>query len=138
MVGVDEVSEGGCSAVVVRPLQHGVEIKGLALNLTTDQQSRVRTAHIRVKEFIRRPCPNIIYLSDGDIAKKVEGIFDMTPYAIETRLKLRNPIYSETAAYGHFGRSGPGFTWERTDRADALRKAAGLGAAAIAEVGARV
>src|SRR3569832_2007614 len=43
-------------------------------------------------------------LSDGEIAKKVEQIFDMTPYAIETRLKLRNPIYSETAAYGHFGK----------------------------------
>src|SRR5690348_8513323 len=43
-------------------------------------------------------------LSDGEIAKKVEGIFDMTPYFIESRLKLRNPIYSETAAYGHMGR----------------------------------
>jgi S-adenosylmethionine synthetase len=43
-------------------------------------------------------------LHDGEIAKKVEGIFNMTPYAIETRFKLRNPIYSETAAYGHFGR----------------------------------
>ncbi|MDB5154762.1 MAG: methionine adenosyltransferase, partial [Mucilaginibacter sp.] len=43
-------------------------------------------------------------LSDGEIAKKVESIFEMTPYAIETRLKLRNPIYIETAAYGHFGK----------------------------------
>src|ERR1700733_6118505 len=45
-----------------------------------------------------------IELSDGEIAKKVEGIFDMRPYFIEQRLKLRNPIYSETAAYGHMGR----------------------------------
>ncbi|WP_374948376.1 methionine adenosyltransferase [Mucilaginibacter sp.] len=45
-----------------------------------------------------------VALNDGEIAKKVESIFNMTPYAIETRLKLRNPIYSETAAYGHFGR----------------------------------
>jgi len=51
-------------------------------------------------------------------------------------LDLRRPIYKATAAYGHFGRSGTGFTWERTDRADALRKAAGLGTAATAEVGA--
>lgn len=43
-------------------------------------------------------------MTDGEIAKKVSEIFDMRPYAIETRLKLRNPIYSETAAYGHMGR----------------------------------
>src|SRR4029077_6569820 len=42
--------------------------------------------------------------TDGEIAKIVEGIFDMRPYFIEQRLKLRNPIYSETAAYGHMGR----------------------------------
>ena len=43
-------------------------------------------------------------LNDGEIAQKISAIFDMTPYGIETRLKLRNPIYSETAAYGHMGR----------------------------------
>jgi len=84
-------------------------------------------------------------LSDGEIAKKVEGIFNMTPYAIETRLKLRNPIYSETAAYGHFGKpsktitktftSPEGrevkaevelFTWEKLDYVDKVKKAFGL------------
>ena len=45
-----------------------------------------------------------VKLSDGQIAKKVEKLFDMRPYAIETRFKLRTPIYSETAAYGHMGR----------------------------------
>jgi S-adenosylmethionine synthetase len=45
-----------------------------------------------------------VSLNDGEIAKVVEQIFDMRPYAIEQRLKLRNPIYSETAAYGHMGR----------------------------------
>lgn len=45
-----------------------------------------------------------VNMTDGEIARKVEKIFDMTPYGIETRLKLRNPIYSETAAYGHMGR----------------------------------
>ena len=44
-------------------------------------------------------------LTDGEIAKKVEEIFDMRPYAIETRFNLRAPIYSETAAYGHMGRT---------------------------------
>jgi S-adenosylmethionine synthetase len=43
-------------------------------------------------------------MTDGEIARKVEKIFDMRPYAIEQRLKLRNPIYAETAAYGHMGR----------------------------------
>src|SRR5439155_21249878 len=59
----------------------------------------------------------------------------LTPKAIIEMLDLRRPIYQATAAYGHFGRSGPGFTWERTDHADALRKAAGLDAAAVAEFG---
>ena len=44
-------------------------------------------------------------MTDGEIAKKVSELFDMRPYFIEQRLKLRNPIYSETAAYGHMGRT---------------------------------
>ena len=56
--------------------------------------------------------------------------------AIIDHLDLRRPIYKDTAAYGHFGRSGPSFTWERTDRADVLRKAAGLGAVATVEAAA--
>ena len=46
-----------------------------------------------------------VNLTDGEIAEKVASIFDMRPFAIESRLKLRNPIYSETAAYGHMGRN---------------------------------
>jgi S-adenosylmethionine synthetase len=84
-------------------------------------------------------------LNDGEIAKKVEGIFNMTPYAIETRFKLRNPIYSETAAYGHFGRPNVTvtksfighdgkelkrevelFTWEKLDYVDKVKAAFGL------------
>ena len=71
------------------------------------------------------------------ITALIREIFMLTPKAIIETLNLRRPIYKATAAYGHFGRSGAGFTWERTDRADALRKAAGLGAAVTAEVGAR-
>jgi S-adenosylmethionine synthetase len=86
-----------------------------------------------------------VELSDGAIAKIVEGIFDMRPYFIETRLKLRNPIYSETAAYGHMGRvpevvektfkSPDGkvkkvkvelFTWEKLDYVSKVKKAFGL------------
>jgi S-adenosylmethionine synthetase len=71
------------------------------------------------------------------ITALIREFFKLTPKGIIETLDLRRPIYKATAAYGHFGRSGPGFTWERTDRADALRKAAGLGAAATAEIGAR-
>jgi S-adenosylmethionine synthetase len=67
----------------------------------------------------------------------VRDTFKLTPKAIIETLDLRRPIYKPTAAYGHFGRTGAGFTWEKTDRADALRKAAGLGVVAGAEVGAR-
>ena len=76
-------------------------------------------------------------VSEESITKLIRESFSLTPKAIIEALDLRRPIYKPTAAYGHFGRSGPGFTWERTDRADALRKAAGLGAAAGVEVGAR-
>lgn len=81
-------------------------------------------------------------LNDGQIAAKVMDIFDMRPYAIETRLKLRNPIYSDTAAYGHMGRTpetkevelvnGSGerktmtvetFTWEKLDYVDKVKTA---------------
>ena len=84
-------------------------------------------------------------MSDGEIAKQVESIFDMRPYFIEQRLKLRNPIYSETAAYGHMGRkpeiveksfSSPDgkavkrkvelFTWEKLDYVGRIKKAFGI------------
>ena len=84
-------------------------------------------------------------MNDGEIAKKVEAIFDMRPYAIEQRLKLRNPMYLETAAYGHMGRqneivsktfSTPDgetktmdvelFTWEKLDYVDQVKVGFGL------------
>jgi len=74
-------------------------------------------------------------IPEEKITAIVRENFSLTPKAIIEALDLRKPIYKPTAAYGHFGRTGPGFTWERTDRADALRKAAGL--AAVAEVAAR-
>jgi S-adenosylmethionine synthetase len=64
------------------------------------------------------------------ITALVRETFSLTPKGIIEALDLRKPVYKPTAAYGHFGRTGPGFTWERTDRADVLRKAAGLGAPA--------
>jgi S-adenosylmethionine synthetase len=69
------------------------------------------------------------------ITQLVRENFSLTPKAIIETLDLRRPVYKPTAAYGHFGRTGPGFTWERTDRAEALRKAAG--SPAVAEVAGR-
>ncbi len=60
------------------------------------------------------------------IEDAVKAIFDLRPGAIVRDLDLRRPVFRETAAYGHFGRTGDGFTWERTDRVDDLRSALGL------------
>jgi S-adenosylmethionine synthetase len=62
----------------------------------------------------------------GKIAQLIESNFDLRPAAIIRDLKLLNPIYKKTAAYGHFGRHEEGFTWERTDKADILKREAGL------------
>ena len=86
-----------------------------------------------------------VNMTDGEIARKIEEIFDMRPYFIEQRLKLRNPMYSETAAYGHMGRknevvtksfSAPDgtvkvmdvelFTWEKLDYVDKVKAAFGI------------
>lgn len=89
-----------------------------------------------------------VALNDSEISKKVESIFDMTPAGIEKNLKLRNPMYSETAAYGHMGRTPQTvvktferrtngevetierevelFTWEKLDKVDEIKKAFGL------------
>ncbi|HET9824490.1 MAG TPA: methionine adenosyltransferase domain-containing protein, partial [Chitinophagaceae bacterium] len=86
-----------------------------------------------------------VNMSDGEIAKKIERLFDMRPYAIEQRLKLRNPIYSETAAYGHMGREPRTvekkfvntdgkektvkvelFTWEKLDMVAKIKREFGL------------
>jgi S-adenosylmethionine synthetase len=86
-----------------------------------------------------------VNMTDGEIAKKIEEIFDMRPYFIEQRLKLRNPMYAETAAYGHMGRKNEVvkkmfkapdgkeivkevelFTWEKLDYVDKVKSAFGL------------
>lgn len=65
-------------------------------------------------------------LSEERLAALVREVFDLRPKAIIDQLELKKPIYKATAAYGHFGRSLPGFTWERTDKVEALRQKAGL------------
>ena len=65
-------------------------------------------------------------VSDEKLAELVQKHFDLRPKGIIQMLDLLRPIYQKTAAYGHFGREEPEFTWERTDKAAALRAAAGL------------
>ena len=86
-----------------------------------------------------------VNMTDGEIAERIKEIFTLTPYAIEQRLKLRNPIYEETAAYGHMGREPrivkkrfeslyqntkevtvELFTWEKLDYVDKIKEAFGL------------
>jgi len=69
-------------------------------------------------------------LPDAQISRLVEAEFDMRPGAFRRYLDLHRPIFQKTAAYGHFGREDDDFTWEKTDRADALREAAGQAATA--------
>jgi S-adenosylmethionine synthetase len=64
-------------------------------------------------------------IPNSQITELVRAFFKLNPKGIIETLDLRRPIYRQTAAYGHFGRTGPGFTWERTDKADAIRKEAG-------------
>ena len=81
---------------------------------------------------VARPMNVTIYtegtgvISDDKIAELVHEYFDLRPKGIIQMLDLLRPIYQKTAAYGHFGREEPEFTWERTDKAAALRAAAGL------------
>jgi S-adenosylmethionine synthetase len=65
-------------------------------------------------------------ISRASIAQLVEDNFDLRPGAFREYLDLHRPIYQKTAAYGHFGREDHDFTWEKTDKADTLREAAGL------------
>jgi S-adenosylmethionine synthetase len=76
-------------------------------------------------------------IPDEQITDLVRSVFSLTPRSIIETLNLRRPIYRLTASFGHFGRTEPEFTWERTDKAEQIRKEAGLPASAGAGIGAR-
>jgi len=71
-------------------------------------------------------------VSDGELEKAVAEVFSFKPAAIIKQLNLLRPIYSKTTNYGHFGKTDPDITWEKTDKVEALRKAAGKSASAVA------
>jgi hypothetical protein len=73
-------------------------------------------------------------VSDEEIERAVCQVFSFKPAAIIKQLNLLRPIYSKTTNYGHFGKNEPEITWEKADKADALKKAIGKSASAVAAV----
>lgn len=121
--GKDPTKVDRSAAYAARYVAKNVVAAGLA------RQCQVQLAYAI---GVARPMNITVYtegtgvIPDEQIAKLVAEHFDLRPRGIIEMLDLRRPIYSKTAAYGHFGREEPEFTWERTDKAAALRAAAGL------------
>ncbi|GAA6143338.1 methionine adenosyltransferase [Hydrogenophaga sp. 5NK40-0174] len=121
--GKDPTKVDRSAAYAARYVAKNVVAAGLA------RQCQVQVAYAI---GVARPMNITVYtegtgvIPDADIAKLVAEQFDLRPKGIIQMLDLLRPIYSKTAAYGHFGREEPEFTWEHTDKAAALKAAAGL------------
>lgn len=121
--GKDPTKVDRSAAYAARYVAKNVVAAGLA------RQCQVQVAYAI---GVARPMNITVYtegtgvIPDAEIAKLVAAHFDLRPKGIIQMLDLLRPIYSKTAAYGHFGREEPEFTWERTDKAALLRAAAGL------------
>ncbi|GGH51749.1 S-adenosylmethionine synthase [Comamonas phosphati] len=121
--GKDPTKVDRSAAYAARYVAKNIVAAGLA------RQCQVQVAYAI---GVARPMNITVYtegsgvIPDHEIAKLVAAHFDLRPRGIIEMLDLRRPIYSKTAAYGHFGREEPEFTWERTDKAAVLRAAAGL------------
>ena len=121
--GKDPTKVDRSAAYAARWAAKNVVAAGLAARCEIQVAYAIGIAHplsINVETFGTGLVP------DETIALLVSEHFDLRPGAIIRDLDLRRPIYQKTASYGHFGRELPEFTWERTDKAEALRKAAGL------------
>jgi len=121
--GKDPTKVDRSAAYAARWAAKNVVAAGLARRVEIQVAYAIGVAHplsINVETFGTGNIP------DAQIARLVEEYFDLRPGAIIRDLDLRRPIYHLTSNYGHFGRELPEFTWERTDKAEALRKAAGL------------
>src|SRR5919106_410692 len=129
--GKDPTKVDRCAAYAGRYVAKNVVAAGLAERCEIQVAYAIGVAHpvsVMVETF------GTGKLSDGDLTRLVLEEFDLRPGAIRRDLDLHRPIYQKTAAYGHFGREDHDFTWERTDRADELRTAAGLAEAETADV----
>ena len=119
--GKDPSKVDRSAAYALRWVAKNVVAAGLARRCEVQVAYAIGKAH-PVGLFVETFGTGVV--SDDDIQKAVLGVFDLRPAAIISALDLLRPIYSQTASYGHFGRDLPDFTWERTDRADALKAAA--------------
>jgi len=109
------------AAYAVRHVAKNVVASGIATRCEVQVAYAIGVAHpvsVMVETF------GTSQVDPDKLPGLVKEVFDLRPAAIIERLDLRRPIYQQTAAYGHFGRSDRDFTWERTDHADALKKAA--------------
>jgi S-adenosylmethionine synthetase len=125
--GKDPSKVDRSAAYAARHVAKNVVAAGLAQRCEVQVAYAIGVAHpvsLMVETFGTGKLP------DSQISRLVEAEFDMRPGAFREYLDLHRPIFQKTAAYGHFGRGDEDFTWERTDRADALRDAAGAEAAA--------
>jgi S-adenosylmethionine synthetase len=125
--GKDPSKVDRSAAYAARHVAKNVVAAGLAQRCEVQVAYAIGVAHpvsLMVETFGTGKLP------DAKISQLVEAEFDMRPGAFREYLDLHRPIFQKTAAYGHFGRGDQDFTWERTDRADALRSAAGAETAA--------
>jgi S-adenosylmethionine synthetase len=125
--GKDPSKVDRSAAYAVRHVAKNVVAAGLADRAEVQVAYAIGVAHpvsVMVETFGTEK------IGRGEIQRLIDEHFDLRPGAFREALKLHRPIYQKTAAYGHFGREDHDFTWERTDKAQALREAAGLGAGA--------
>ena len=117
-----KVDRSGCYAA--RWVAKNVVAAGLARRCEVQVAYAIGVAHpvsVMVETF------GTEQIGRSQILELIGQHFDLRPGAFRQYLRLHRPIYQKTAAYGHFGREDHDFTWEKTDKADALRHAAGLG-----------
>jgi S-adenosylmethionine synthetase len=125
--GKDPSKVDRSAAYAARHVAKNVVAAGLAERCEVQVAYAIGVAHpvsVMVETFGTGRIP------DAELTKLVNAEFDLRPGAFRKYLDLHRPIFQPTAAYGHFGRENADFTWERTDRADALREAAGAAATA--------
>jgi S-adenosylmethionine synthetase len=122
--GKDPSKVDRSAAYAARWVAKNVVAAGLADRCEIQVAYAIGVAHpisVMVETFGTEKIPR------AEIRRLIDEHFDLRPGSFREELRLHRPIYQKTAAYGHFGRDDHDFTWERTDRAEALREAAGLG-----------
>src|SRR3954462_12813178 len=121
--GKDPSKVDRSAAYAARYVAKNIVAAGLADRAEVQVASAIGVAHpvsVMIETFGTEKLPR------SEIARLVDEHFDLRPGAFREQLQLHRPVYQKTAAYGHFGRDDADFTWEQTNKADALRSAAGL------------